>query len=50
MRPLSNSIIPYLLMPLAVLGLGVLKDLGKGISYQPWRFGGLAVLLVIYGG
>jgi len=43
-----NSIIGYLLMPLAVMGLGVLKDLGRGLVFQNWRLRWLVVFLVIF--
>ena len=43
-----NSIFGYLLMPLAAMGWGVLKDLGGGVVFKPKRFGWLTVFLVIF--
>jgi len=42
-----NSIISYLLMPLAVMGWLVLKDLSRGGVYQTRRLGWFAVFLII---
>ncbi len=43
-----NSIIGYLFMPLAAMGLLVLKDMGRGIVFQTRRFGWFAVFLIVF--
>ena len=43
-----NSIIGYLFMPLAVMGLGVLKSLRRGVVLNPRRLGLFVVFLVIF--
>jgi hypothetical protein len=44
----SDSVIVYLLMPLAVMGLGVLKDSAQGIIPSFNRLGGFIIFMVIY--
>jgi len=43
-----NSIIGYLLMPLAVMGMGVLKDIGGGVKVPTKRLCWFSVFLVIF--
>jgi len=43
-----NSIIGYLLMPLAVMGWGVLKDFEKEAEFQVRRFIRLGIFLIIF--
>jgi len=44
----SNACFWFLLMPLVVMGLGVLKDLGQGVSLQFSRLRNFALFMIVF--